>query len=191
MWHLCINCFKERWSFMHLYSLSSLLHHLLELRERNYSLHLVLIPPNVGLCELVFVFLWPHLWHMEVPRPGIKPEPQHKQHWILHPQNHHGAATWARLLQETKQGYFGWQSPAGRKLHLGFSGSQCSIVIRWGFALLASFHSNETEMFSEITFLSLQIWKPCSWCLCQGFSFAHRSLKLSFPTTQIHRNSSM
>lgn len=23
-----------------------------------------------------YIFLWPHLWHMEVPRPGIKLKPQ-------------------------------------------------------------------------------------------------------------------
>ena len=36
-------------------------------------------------------FFWLHLWHMEIPRPGIKSEPQLwsmpqlQQHWILNP----------------------------------------------------------------------------------------------------------
>ena len=36
-----------------------------------------------------FFFFWPYPWHMEVPRPGIKPMPQQQpeplqwQHWIL------------------------------------------------------------------------------------------------------------
>ena len=35
-----------------------------------------------------FFFLWPHLWHMEVPRLGVTSElqplawPQPQQHWI-------------------------------------------------------------------------------------------------------------
>ena len=30
----------------------------------------------VRLFIVIFFFLWPHLWHMEVPGPGLKPGQQ-------------------------------------------------------------------------------------------------------------------
>ena len=53
------------------------------------------ICPGVGFAVLLllllflsFVFLGPHPWHMEVPRPGsnqscsLQPTPEPQQHWI-------------------------------------------------------------------------------------------------------------
>ena len=37
----------------------------------------------VCVCVCVCVCVYPHLWHAEVPRPGIKPKPQQGQHQIL------------------------------------------------------------------------------------------------------------
>ena len=50
---------------------------------------------------LASVFSWPHLWHMEVPGPGIEsklqlqPTPQPWQHRILNPPHRAGDRTWA------------------------------------------------------------------------------------------------
>ena len=44
-------------------------------------------------CLVLFCFwgfFWPHLRHVEGPRPGIEPEPQQWQHQILNPLIHQG-----------------------------------------------------------------------------------------------------
>ena len=33
--------------------------------------------------SILVIFFWPHLWHAEVPGPGMEPEPQQRQHQIL------------------------------------------------------------------------------------------------------------
>ena len=42
------------------------------------------------LDTLFFFFFWQCPQHVKVPRPGIKPVPQHWQHWILNPLSHQG-----------------------------------------------------------------------------------------------------
>ena len=45
---------------------------------------------------LFFWILWPHPWHMEVPRPGTdsepqqEPEPRQWHHWLFNPFHHQG-----------------------------------------------------------------------------------------------------
>ena len=52
----------------------------------------------------LFGLFWPHLWHMEVSRPGIKsqpqltPMPQPRQSWILNPLCHSGSSKRATVF---------------------------------------------------------------------------------------------
>ena len=43
--------------------------------------------PSSACLFVLFVF-WIHPWHVEVPRPGIKPEPQQWWHRVLNPLNY-------------------------------------------------------------------------------------------------------
>lgn len=63
-------------------------------KNENLLLHVLGQIPNklnhnvFAFLFVCFLVLWPYLWHMEVPRPGIESEPQLQsmplqQHWIL------------------------------------------------------------------------------------------------------------
>ena len=59
---------------------------------------------QLHMFSLIFIF-WPHLWHMEIPRPGIQPalqqwpELQQWQHQILNLLSHQGTP-WLKHIKK-------------------------------------------------------------------------------------------